>query len=405
MRSRANDYEISVFLVVALLPPLLAAAVFWVLPIGDLGADRTAMAARDYSDMWAAGRLVALGKVNTLFDIEIFNAELRSMFGAGFTHQVWPYPPPTLLLAVPLSALPLFTGFLLYTAATIGSLWLALRSSGLTVAASAIVLLSPAVAHNALVGQNGSLIAAILFGGLSLVPRRAIMGGAILGALIIKPQFGLLLPLCLAASGNWRAMFAMATSSGVLILASVLSFGVEPWIGFFVHTQSMIAAILKAPWEALPAQQIFASTFMAARSLGASLELAWGLQIAVAILCAIVAWSIWQRQNDVDPLVRAALTGLLAVAAAPWAHSYDMVLLSVAVVVLIRTAHRTLWFLLGFAWLWPGAVDVMSVPLALSVTSVVSVAWLGWHELGRVDPSRNQVRMVGLLSQGRQFES
>jgi hypothetical protein len=33
---------------VALLPSILAAAVFWVLPIGDLGADRTAMAARDY---------------------------------------------------------------------------------------------------------------------------------------------------------------------------------------------------------------------------------------------------------------------------------------------------------------------------------------------------------------------
>jgi hypothetical protein len=65
-------------------------------------------------------------------------------------------------------------------------------------------------------------------------------------------------------------MFAMATSAGVLILASVLSFGVEAWIGFLVHTQPMITAILKAPWEALPAQQIFASVFMAARSLGAS---------------------------------------------------------------------------------------------------------------------------------------
>ena len=203
MRSRAEDYEISIFLLVALLPPLLAAAVFWVLPIGDLGADRTAMAARDYSDMWAAGRLVALGKTRALFDIEIFNAELRSMFGAGFTHQIWPYPPPTLLLAVPLSALPLFTGFLLYTAATMGLLWLALRSSGLTIAASAIVLLSPAVAHNALAGQNGSLIAAILFGGLALVSRRAILGGAILGVLIIKPHL-VLLPLCLVASSNWR---------------------------------------------------------------------------------------------------------------------------------------------------------------------------------------------------------
>ena len=38
------------------------------------------MAARDYTDMWAAGRLVLLGKLDTLFDIEAFNAALRSMF-------------------------------------------------------------------------------------------------------------------------------------------------------------------------------------------------------------------------------------------------------------------------------------------------------------------------------------
>ena len=86
------------------------------------------------------------------------------------------------------------------------------------------------------------------------------------------------------------------------------------------------------------------------------------------------------------------MTGLLAIAAAPWAHIYDMVLLSIAVVVLIRTAHRTLWFLLGFAWLWPGAVDVMSVPLALSVTSVVGVALLAWHELGRALSGREWCR-------------
>jgi hypothetical protein len=82
-----------------------------------------------------------------------------------------------------------------------------------------------------------------------------------------------------------------------------------------------------------------------------------------------------------------------------------MVLLSVAVVVLIRTTHRNLWFLLGFAWLWPGAVDVMPVPLALSVTSVVSVALLAWHELGRVGPSGSRFSKITLLSPEQQFEA
>ena len=299
------------FFVTALLPPLFAATVLWILPVDGLDLDRIAMAARDYTDMWAAGHLVALGQGDTLFDLSAFNAALHTMFGAGFPHQVWPYPPPILLLAVPLSMLPLLPGFLLYTAGTAALLWLALRSGGLTRAACAAVLLSPAFADNALAGQNGSLTAALLYGGLFLVQRRPVVAGAILGALVIKPQFVMLVPLCLIASGNWRALLAMVTSASLLIVASALLFGVDAWIGFLVHTRPMIAAILEAPWQALPAQQNFASPLMAARSVGASMAVAYGLQTAVTLLCGAVAWRTW-RAPDFERVPRVALTGLLA---------------------------------------------------------------------------------------------
>ena len=361
------------------MPPLLAATVLWILPVGDLGADRIAIAARDYTDMWAAGHLVALGHGDTLFDLAAFNAALHSMFGAGFPHQVWPYPPPILLLAVPLSLLPLLAGFLLYTVGTAALLWLALRSGGLTRPACAAVLLSPALADNALTGQNGSLTAALLFGGLFLVDRRPVLAGVILGALIIKPQLGILVPLCLIASGNWRALIAMAISASLLIAASALVFGLDGWIGFLVHTRPMIAAILEAPWRALPAQQNFASPLMAARSVGASMEVAYGLQTAVTLLCGAVAWWTW-RTPDFEPIPRVALTGVLAVAAAPWVHTYDMIPLSVAVAVLAATTSRSSLALLGFAWFWPGAVVLLPIPLPFSVASIAAVAWLVWRE-------------------------
>ncbi len=364
----------------ALLPPVFAATVLWILPLGHLNADRAAMAARDYTDMWAAGHLVALGQGDALFDLSAFNAALHAMFGAGFPHQVWPYPPPVLLLAVPLSMLPLLPGFLLYTAGTAALLWPALRSGGLTRAACAAVLLSPAVADNALAGQNGSLTTALLFGGLSIVHRRPVLAGIILGMLVIKPQFGLLVPVCLIASGNWRALLAMVASASLLVVASGLLFGVDAWIGFFVHTRPQIAAILEAPWQALPAQQNFASLLMAARSLGVSMEIAYGLQTAVMLICGGVAWWIW-RAPDVEQMPRVALTGLLTVAAAPWVHTYDMIPLSVAIVALAATAHQRSLALLGFAWFWPGAVVLMPIPLPLSVASIACVAWLTWQEV------------------------
>jgi hypothetical protein len=382
VRTGIEEHARAVFLAVALLPPLIAASVLWVLPVGDLGADRIAMAARDYTDMWAAGHLVALGSGDTLFDLTAFNVALRSMFGAGFPHQVWPYPPPILLLSVPLSTLPLLPGFLIYTGCTAGLLWLALRFGGLTRAACTAVLFSPAVADNALTGQNGSLTGALLCGGLLLVQRRPVLAGAMLGALIIKPQFALLVPICLVASSSWRALLATVIMACLLIGLSGILFGFDAWWGFFLLTRPAIATILEAPWQAIPAQQIFASPLMAARSLGATLQVAWCLQGAVALLCAAVAWRTW-RTSGVDPLLRAALTSLLAMAASPWVHSYDMIPLAVAVVVLVTTSRHASQIVLGFAWLWPGAVVLLPIPLPLSVASVASVAWLAWRQMRR----------------------
>jgi hypothetical protein len=375
-----DKYSRAAFLVTALLPSLFAMVVLWILPVGELSADRTAMAARDYTDMWAAGHLVALGKGDILSDLAGFNAALRSMFGAGFPHQVWPYPPPILLLAVPLSALPLLPGFLLYTASTLGLLWLALRCGGLPPAACSAVLFSPAVADNALSGQNAGLTAALLFGGLVLVHRRPILAGAILGALIIKPQLTILVPVCLVASGNWRAILAMVFSASLLIVLSGVLFGLDAWVGFFERTRPVIAAVVEAPWQALPSQQIFASPLLAARSIGASMHVAYCLQAAVALVCAAVAWRTW-RTPRVDPILRAALTGLLALVTAPWVHTYDMIPLSVAIVVLVATARRSSRILFGFAWFWPGAVVVLPIPLPLSVASVAGVAWIAWERV------------------------
>jgi hypothetical protein len=388
---RLGEYARAAFLTAALLPPLLVAAVLWILPVGELTTDRTAMAARDYTVMWAAGHLVALGKSDILSELGEFNNALQSMFGSGFPHQVWPYPPPTLLLAVPLSTVPLLPGFLLYTAGTLGLLWLALRAGGLTTVARTAVLFSPAVADNALTGQNGALTSAVLFGGLLLVHRRPILAGAILGVLIIKPQLGILMPVCLVALGIGRALLAMAISASLLIVLSCVLFGVDAWVGFIVRSQPVIAAIIEAPWEALPSQRLFVSPLMAARSVGASTCVAYCLQVAVALVCAVLTWRTW-RTAGVDPIVRASLTGVLAAASSPWVHTYDMIPLAVTIVVLATTARRSARILLGFAWLWPGAVVLLPIPLPLTVASVASIAWLAWQRVhSGGDASRAEV--------------
>jgi hypothetical protein len=48
---------------------------------------------------------------------------------------------------------------------------------------------------------------------------------------------------------------------------------------------------------------------------------------------------------------------------APWVHTYDMIPLSVAVVVLAAAASRDARLLLAFAWFWPGALTMVPIPI------------------------------------------
>src|SRR5690606_3010560 len=81
-------------------------------------------------------------------------------------------------------------------------------------------------------GQNGFLTAALLGGGLFLIDRRPLVAGLLLGCLVYKPQFALLIPALLALGGHWRA-FAGATLSCLgLIAISLILWGWPVWGAF-----------------------------------------------------------------------------------------------------------------------------------------------------------------------------
>lgn len=365
------------FVGVALLPAFLVGLILWVLPVEQLSADRTALAARDYTVFWAAGKLAAGHAFAVLADPVRLTEVLRAWFGAALPDQIWPYPPPTLLLAVPWALLAFKPGFLLYTAVGPLLLWAALRAGGLPIASCTAVLLSPAVADNALAGQNGSLTAALLLGGLLVVDRRPLLAGILLGSLVLKPQLGILVPVCLLAGGRWQALLSAGLTAAALVLASLHLFGPEAWTEFLFQARPAASAYLETPWQGSPAQLIFASTFMAARSLGASVPLAYGAQAAVTLLCAGLGWRIW-RLKAVAPALRMAVTAALAMAAAPWIHSYDMPPLAVAVAVLLPFAGTAWRPVLGFAWLWPGLMMLLPIGPAIPAVSVLSIVALGW---------------------------
>ncbi len=141
-----------------------------------------------------------------------------------------------------------------------------------------------------------------------------------------KPQFGLLIPLVLIASGRWRTIFSAAATVAVLALAVTLAFGTEIWTAFFASTKFTREVVLEqgqTGWHKIQ------SVFSWVRMWGGGATLAYALQGAtIAAVAAALVW-LW-RSPAAFPLKAAALiVGCLL--ATPYSLDYDLMLLAPAI--------------------------------------------------------------------------
>ncbi len=243
----------------------------------------------------------------------------------------FPYPPTFLLALWPLRLLS-------YNAAYVGWVGVTLLLCLLANCAGArgkrfitfATLIAPSTTACLVCGQSGFLLAALLVGGLRLLPHRPILAGMLFGLLTYKPQFGILLPVALVAAGQWRCIAAACATTAGLVAVTIAAFGASAW---------------EACWRALPAYAAWFDALMAEnpfmptvltnlQRLGAPPEVAQAAQAGAALAAAIVVWRAWRQQS------RLAVPALLAATclATPHAFVYDLPLLSSAV--FLFAAHR-----------------------------------------------------------------
>jgi hypothetical protein len=316
----------------------------------------------DFTNLWYGGRLALAGQVERLFDVEGYRAGLRAMFGGHIDDSEWSYPPTILLIGAPLGLLPLYPSYALWTAGTLALLLVVVRRAGLGWPGCAMLALSPGVLANIGFGQNGALTAALLIGALVAAERRPVLAGLCAGVLTMKPQMGLLLPISLAAGRHWRAFAWAALVAGGLFGLSLFCFGLAAWRGFFAVTQPLMRGILEAPWGA--GYQANATTiFVSLRAFGLGVPAAYAVQALASLAAAAAAWRLW-RQGSTQPLLRATATGLLGLLATPYGFSYDLVILSAAILAIRQAAGARHDLLLAPLWLWPLLVTIVNAELA-----------------------------------------
>jgi hypothetical protein len=307
----------------------------------------------DFSNVYAAGTYVLDGHAELAFDPVQQFARERAIFGDDTQFYGWHYPPYFLFIAAALAKMPYGLALTVWQALTlalyllvIGAIVSPLRRREEAERAAAppaagfrsgtlfslrnsewllLALAFPAVLINIGHGQNGFLTAALLGGALVALDCRPLLAGILLGLLVYKPQYGLMLPIVLAVSGRWRCFAAAAVTVVVVTIATTLTFGVAVWHAFAVFSEFTRTVVFEqgnTGWYKIQ------SVFAWARMWGAPIPLAYAVQgVALAAIGGALAW-LW-RSAAAYPLKAAALC-LATILATPYSFDYDMMVLAPA---------------------------------------------------------------------------
>ncbi|MFL4968292.1 MAG: glycosyltransferase family 87 protein [Xanthobacteraceae bacterium] len=278
----------------------------------------------DFSSFWTAGRMALEGHAAAAYDWPAHSAFQQKTHGVDLFFP-WSYPPIFLLVAAALASLPYLASLLVWQGATLLASLVALRAILPGRQAVLLGLGFPAVLVCLGHGQTGFLTAALLAGGLVALPRHDIMAGLLFGLLAYKPQFGLILPFVLAATGHWRTI---AVAAATVLAAVGMAYALWGWPVWqaFLDSLPLTRTIVLEPDTA--SFEKFQSAFAWMRLWGCSLAVAYGLQAAVTAGALIGCVSIWR--SAIAFRLKAAALLVATLLSSPYVLDYDFIVLGMA---------------------------------------------------------------------------
>lgn len=338
----------------------------------------------DFIAFWTAGSLALEGQAAAAYDFDVLRAEQARLTE---TTPKWPwlYPPIYLLPMAVLATLPYAWALVSWLAAT-GLAYLACMYRLVPDRTALLAAVAfPAVALNGAFQQNGFLSAALLGAGILALEAHPLRAGILFGLLCLKPQLAVLVPFALVAARQWRALLSMSLTVLVLVAATLLLFGTDPWWAL-EQSAPMTARVLEhekgPPW-------MMVTPFSAVRLLGGTPGIAWLIQLPISAAATLAVIWAWRRPGPIG--AKGALLAALALVATPYGYFYDLVVLGVAVACLAREGIRhgflpwekavlAVAWLLPAAWLMPAVMRVVAyapdIPLVPFVAASLAVCAL-----------------------------
>ncbi len=340
---------------------LNAATLIFLVATSHGGIDRNGfLFGTDFLSFWTTGHM--LHAHGAVYDTAAHTAAQRQYFAQDGRYTAFFYPPSFLLFCYPLGFLPYFPALAVWLGTTGAAYLLAVRqwlkAAKLTQPIGLLALAFPPVLITVTHGQTSFLIAALLGGGALLVRRKPIWAGVCFGLATIKPQFGLLVPLVLILTGEWRVIWWAGGTALAMALLTTLAFGPNIWLDWMAISGAAQDAMANGAVGFAKMQ----SPFAAALLLGAPLGMAYAVQIAIgAGVVLSLGWASW-RQDYSLPLAAAMLAG--APLTTPFVLDYDLVLLAFPLIILAAASPFRPWDKIVIAIAFAAAA--FSRPLAIN---------------------------------------
>jgi len=334
----------------------------------------------DFANTWSSGLQALAGEHMGVYDFDAQRAAQHAAFAtpeiqAFDWHYPWLYPPTFLLIATALALLPYGWALFVWLAVTLPMYLLAIRAIVANRLAGLVALAFPAVALTIGHGQNAFFSAGLMGAGLIWLDRRPVLSGIAFGVLSYKPQFGLLIPLVLIATGRWKTFVSAGVTVVLMIAASMLAFGVQMWPAFFAHTRFTREVVLESGAMAWEQKQ---SLFAALSAVGGGVTPAYALQAVLGVSVAVLTVWLWRQRIDYALKAAGLVTGTLLVT--PYMVDYDFVILGLALAWMVALGLDK-GFLpweksaLAFAWTVPFVARLFAmltyVPIGLIAMGVV----------------------------------
>ena len=298
----------------------------------------------DWVNYWSGAFLALHGRAAEIYNLYDFHAFQQSIVGSQLDGYHYSYPPVMLLITAPFALIPYVPALFVWLTASWYAFYRALKLALPGRGVLLLALATPAVLINAVGGQNGCWTATLLGGGLSLVERRPYLAGSLFGMMIYKPHLAVLLPVALIAGRQWRTIAAAAVTAGVLLGLSWLVFGPELWAHYLRNLAALRHAVLE-----VDISPRMVSVFIAARSLGISVKMAYWLQAAVGALACLAVAAVWFKATPAA--LKNAVLLLGTCLAMPYLQDYDLVFGAMVV-----------------AWLWQQPVETARDERALQIS-------------------------------------